>query len=259
MSVRAVFQSVAPQRQGFLAPTALPSGEGLISAPVYGADMARSPGFDVAVFDLDGTLYMTELSVTPAIKSTFAELGLPVPPDRDIDELIGKPTTFYREFLRERGGEMAREVESRVPARELELVRTQGRLFPHARETLEELRRLGTRTALLTNAGPDYLGVIMGTFHLGPLFDEISAFRKGEASKTERLRAVVRRLDVEAGGAVMVGDRRFDFDAAREAGVPSVGVRHGYGHEELALADTVIDDLWELVGMRRAALAARGR
>jgi len=231
----------------------------LIAAPVFGASMARAPDFDVAVFDLDGTLYMTELSVTPAIKATFAELGIPVPSGREIDELIGKPTTFYTEFLRTRGGALAKEVERRVPARELELVRTQGRLFPHARETLEELRALGCRTALLTNAGPDYLGVIMGKFHLEPLFDEISAFRTGEVSKTERLRQVVHRLDADAGGAVMVGDRRFDFDAAREAGVPSVGVRHGYGHEELALADAVIDDLWELVGMRRAALAARGR
>ena len=220
--------------------------------------MARALDFDVAVFDLDGTLYMTELSVTPAIKQTFAELGLPLPPDRDIDELIGKPTTFYSAFLRARGGDLAREVERRVPARELELVRAQGALFPHARETLEELRRSGCRTALLTNAGPDYLGVIMGTFHLEPLFDEISSFRSGEVSKTARLRETVRRLDGE-GAAVMVGDRRFDFDAAREAGVPSVGVRHGYGHEELALADVVIDDLWELVGMRRATLAARGR
>ncbi len=235
----------------------LPVGEGLITEPVYGTSMARSLDFDVAVFDLDGTLYMTELSVTPAIKSTFAELGIPVPSDREIDELIGKPTPFYTEFLRTRGGELAREVERRVPARELGLVRTQGRLFPHARETLEELRASGCRTALLTNAGPDYLGVIMGTFRLEPHFDEISAFKRGEVSKTERLRTVVK--DLGGGPAVMVGDRRFDFDAAREVGVPSVGVRHGYGHEELALADVVIDDLWELVELRRAALAARGR
>jgi hypothetical protein len=30
-------------------------------------------------------------------------------------------------------------------------------------------------------------------------------------------------------------------------------VSHGYGGDELAMADIVIDDLWELVEMRRAA------
>jgi phosphoglycolate phosphatase len=144
-----------------------------------------------------------------------------------------------------------------VPERELGLVRAQGLLYPHARETLVELRRDGCRTALLTNAGSPYIEVIMSTFDLAPLFDELSTFQSGEASKTVRLRGILGRL----GGppAVMVGDRRFDFEAAREVGIPSVGVSHGYGHEELGLADVVIDDLWQLVEMRRAARLARAR
>ncbi len=219
--------------------------------------MTRALAFDVAVFDLDGTLYRTGLSVSPAIKAVFAELGLPVPPDHEVDDLIGKPTSHYMEWLRERGGELADEVLRRVPEHELGLVRTQGRLYPHARETLAELRRDGCRTALLTNAGSPYIEVIMSTFDLASLFDEVSTFQSGEASKTARLRGILGRL----GGppAIMVGDRRFDFEAAREVGIPSVGVSHGYGHEELSLADVVIDDLWQLVEMRRAARDARAR
>ena len=118
-------------------------------------------------------------------------------------------------------------------------------------ETLETLRKEGCRTVLLTNAGQWYASIVLATFGIGPLFDEVSLFRRGEPSKAERLAGVIAR----AGGApaIMVGDRRFDFEAAREAGCPSVGVSYGYGGDELAMADVVIDDLWELVKMRRAA------
>ena len=213
--------------------------------------MARALDFDLAVFDLDGTLYMTELSVVPSIQETFARHGLPVPGDAEVRALIGIPTQGYRAWLKERGGGLGERIADETPRREYELVRTKGRLFPHARETLEALRKEGCRTALLTNAGQRYASIVLGTFGLEPLFDEVSLFRRGEPSKSERLAGVIAR----AGGApvIMVGDRRFDFVAAREAGCPSVGVSYGYGGDELAMADVVIDDLWELVGMRRAA------
>ena len=213
--------------------------------------MARALDFDLAVFDLDGTLYMTELSVVPSIQETFARFGLPVPADAEVRALIGIPTQGYRAWLKERGGELGERIADETPKREYELVRTKGQLFPHARETLEALRKDGCRTVLLTNAGQRYVSTVLGAFGIEPLFDEVSLFRRGELSKAERLAGVIGR----AGGvpAIMVGDRKFDFEAAREVGCPSVGVSHGYGGDELALADIVIDDLWELVGMRRAA------
>ena len=213
--------------------------------------MARALDFDLAVFDLDGTIYMTELSVVPSIQETFARFGLPVPGDAEVRALIGIPTQGYRAWLKERGGELGERIADETPRREYELVRTRGRLFPHAREALGALRAERCRTVLLTNAGQRYVSTVLGTFGIEPLFDEVSLFRRGELSKAERLAGVIAR----AGGApaVMVGDRRFDFDAAREVGCASVGVSYGYGGDELALADVVIDDLLELVDMRRAA------
>ena len=45
--------------------------------------------FEIAVFDMDGTLYSTDTSIVPAVQETFLELGLPEPPVEEIEDLIG--------------------------------------------------------------------------------------------------------------------------------------------------------------------------
>ena len=214
------------------------------------------PDFEIAVFDMDGTLYSTDNSVVPAVLDTFREFGLPEPPVEEIEDLIGRPDTFYHDWLRERGGERGEELVRAVDARERELVGMRGTLYPRARETLGELRSLGVKTALLTNAGRGYCMMVLHTFDMEDLFDALSWFDGyGEGDKTERLGRLIQ--DLGGGVAVMVGDRFYDFEAARAVGCTSVGVSHGFGNEELEAADVVVAGLWGVVELKLRATARR--
>jgi phosphoglycolate phosphatase len=214
------------------------------------------PDFEIAVFDMDGTLYSTDNSVVPAVLDTFREFGLPEPPVDEIEDLIGRPDTHYHDWVRRHGGEMGDQLVEAVDARERELVSERGSLYPRAKESLRELRRLDVRTALLTNAGHDYCSMVLHTFDMEDLFDAVSWFEGlGDGDKTERLGRIIR--DFGGGTAIMVGDRFYDFDAARAVGCTSIGVSHGFGNEELRKADIVVHGLWGTVELKLRATARR--
>jgi phosphoglycolate phosphatase len=204
--------------------------------------------FDIAVFDMDGTLYSTDNSVVPAVLETFREFGLPPPPVEEIEDLIGRPDTHYHDWLRARGGDLGDRLVMAVDRRERELVGTQGSLYPRAKEMLVELRRLGVRTALLTNAGRSYCFMVLRTFGMEDLFDAVSYHEGGSGDKAERLGRLVEELG--GGPAIMVGDRFYDFEAATAVGCTSVGVSHGFGNEELEAADVVVQGLWGVVELK---------
>jgi phosphoglycolate phosphatase len=205
--------------------------------------------FDIVVFDLDGTLYSTEASVVPAVQEAFEELGLTVPDEEEVRRLIGLPTEHYIQWLQEKAAGQEERVVELAFTIEHRLVTTKGRLYPQAEETLEELRRLGCRTALLTNAGAEYVDLVLDTFGIRHLFDIVSFLEGAPVPKALRLRAILEELG--DGPAIMVGDRVFDFDAARAVGIPSVGVSHGFGEEELEMADVVVEGLWGVVELKR--------
>jgi phosphoglycolate phosphatase-like HAD superfamily hydrolase len=211
--------------------------------------------FDVAVFDMDGTLYSTDASIVPAVLETFHEFGLPPPPVEEIEDLIGRPDTHYHDWLRKHGGARGEELMRAVDARERELVDQVGALYPRAKEMLTELRRLGVQTALLTNAGRGYCYMVLRTFDMEDLFDAVRYYDGGDEGKAGRLRDIIETLG--GGSAVMVGDRFYDFEAAREVGCTSIGVSHGFGNEELDTADIVVRGLWGIVELKLRATARR--
>jgi len=224
-------------------------GEGNTSTPVDMED------FVIAVFDMDGTLYSTDTSIVPAVQETFLELGLPEPPVEEIEDLIGRPDVHYHMWLRQNAGEHADIIVEAVSKREVSLVGQRGHLYPRTREMLEELRAMDVRMALLTNAGRGYCMMVLETFDIKDLFDTVSWYESGDGTKTERLRGIIQGFG--GGPAIMVGDRFYDFEAAREVGCTSIGVSHGYGNDELEKADIVIRGLWGIVEIKLRAIVRK--
>lgn len=51
------------------------------------------------IFDLDGTLYRTETSFTPAAAQVLQAFSLRVPPDEELHAFIGEPFDVFLEWL----------------------------------------------------------------------------------------------------------------------------------------------------------------
>ena len=100
-------------------------------------------------------------------------------------------------------------------------------------------------------------------FHLSGYFDEAVGCVLDESknmTKGDVIQEAFRRLKIteeQLSKTVMVGDRKHDILAAKECGIPSVGVTFGYapdGELEAAGANYIVHDFEEL----KACLLAEG-
>ncbi len=117
----------------------------------------------------------------------------------------------------------------------------------------ELLRKLAETYELATasNCGETYLSNVLRQDGL----DGLITYKLCAGSvDAERKSEVLNELKKQSGGQniVMVGDRKSDIDAAREAGLPAIGVESEFAEPgELDEADAVIADIADLAGLLR--------
>lgn len=212
------------------------------------------PRCSVVGFDLDGTLYSSEpvlgLAYAAAMRraNTLWGTSYPIPTSSEILAHVGRPV---REIFERLFPSMS--VDHRVPLANQVLddlvarIRAGGGfLYPEALSTLAALRERGYRLVLVSNCRRAYLEAVTETFELAPLFDVMVCNEDDPALGKPGL------LAREVGGAVgvMVGDRRSDGEAAREAGIRWIACDFGHTGTEAGEwegADAVITSLGELL------------
>ena len=103
------------------------------------------------------------------------------------------------------------------------------KLHPDAMDCLTALRRAGFKLALVSNGSKVRVEEEMERFGLRPFFESILAGEKREELKPSpfMLEKTLRVLGLQPKLAVYVGDSAADIEAARRAGVPSIGIARG--------------------------------
>lgn len=182
----------------------------------------------LVVFDMDGTLTDSRLSIYDAYRYAARGAGLPVPSDdvlahhlcgalpRNVEEIFGLrggdadlPVRLYREYY-------ARECVGRVP------------LFGGAEEALRRLRSEGFLLAVATMKLEDIAEEFVRGLGIADLFLTVAGSdRAGVLTKADMIRRCAAEADAEA--VIMVGDCRQDLTGAREAGAEFVAAAYGYG------------------------------
>jgi phosphoglycolate phosphatase len=192
--------------------------------------------FDLIVFDWDGTLFDSTRLIARCIQSACADVGTPVPSDRDASYVIGLGLAdalrhAAPELERERYGELAERYRHHYLARQDEIVLFDG--------TLEMLRALKARNhwlAVATGKTRRGLDQALAGSPLAGLFD---ATRTADETRGKpdplMLVELMRELGAEAGRTLMVGDTTHDLQLADNAGCASVAVSFG-AHEHEAFA-----------------------
>jgi len=198
------------------------------------------------LFDLDGTLYRSESSFVPTMRSVYAEYGLPYPSDRAILGQVGEPFPVFLDWLVGQGFSSHREaLARRIAELELASIPERGALFPGVRETLSLLRRGGYDIGLCTNGDRRYANTVLTTCGILDMFDALQTNDAEGTTKTELVRDLLQR--VPHGRAFMIGDRYHDVLAGRENGCTVIAAAYGYGtEEELVDADRRISAFSEL-------------
>lgn len=233
--------------------------------------------YEYILFDLDGTLTDSKPGITRCVQHALYKMGIEEP---DLDKLvpfIGPPLLdSFHEFygFDEQQGKQAigyyRERFNAVGIFENEV-------YPGVENLLADLKASGKKLAVASSKPEVYVERILEHFGLRAYFDVVvgsgldgSRMRKEEVVE-EALRCLLpeqlfrEMMDRKSRSAdsrmaekcdgkyhdavVMVGDRRFDVEGAREYQIASVGVDYGYalpGELAKAGADVIVETVEEL-------------
>ena len=205
---------------------------------------------DLVMFDLDGTLADTGHDLADAVNFTRAHFDRGALPDQAIYAHVGRGVEhLLKHALPEESPNHFEDV-MRVFLDHYEhhlLDRTV--LYPGAREILEYFR--DKRRVLISNKIERLAVAVVRGLGVDNQFDTILGGDSAAEKKPHPalLNLVLRRFQIPAGRALMVGDGDTDIDAGKGAGVITCGVTYGLGNKDDLIAtkpDFLIENLSQL-------------
>lgn len=200
------------------------------------------------LFDLDGTLTDPAEGITNSVAYALERYGIEVKDRRELTPFIGPP--LIHSFMKYYGFSESQAEEAVEVYREYFRERGifENKVYPGVPEMLKTLRARGKRCYIATSKPEVFAKRIAEHFGLNALLDGICGIPlDGEKmSKTEVIAKLIANERLDRRECVMVGDRSYDVDGAKENGIPCIGVLYGYGGEgefidASAVAGTVTD------------------
>lgn len=194
----------------------------------------------LVIFDLDGTLLDTAPDLLISLNHSIAALELePIAAD-DIHGLVGagaramieRALTLHR---RKVDTPQLDQLFDRFLEHYSRSMPGHSAPYPGLLDALDRLENAGISMAVCTNKTELMARRLLGLLNLAPRFVTITggdtfANRKPHA---DHIHGTISRAGGSAKTAVMVGDSINDIAAARNAGIPSVGVPFGYSDTDI--------------------------
>lgn len=204
------------------------------------------------LFDLDGTLTDSKPGITTCVQYALHRMGIEEPDLNKLEPFIGPPLMdsfhdFYG-FSEEQGKQATAYYRERYSVTGL----FENEVYPGIDRLLADLKTAGKKLAVASSKPQVYVERILDHFGLLTYFDVVvgSEMNGTRTKKEEVVEEALRRLLPEKYNAVaMVGDRRFDIEAARAYHIAGIGVAYGYaapGELEKAGADVIAETVEEL-------------
>ena len=187
---------------------------------------------DAILFDLDGTIIDSRVPFVTSVNYTLAAHGLRQREPEELLPYLGPPT---RIMLTDMFGDDEQLIDAALATYREHYARTSTETTLVYEGIPELLRYLHGRVPIAVATSKIGTSAVMLLEHLGlaDLFDVISG--PLESALAEPKAVTVGSALAALGGPrspVMVGDRLYDIEGAREHGVPTIGVLWGAGSEQ---------------------------
>ena len=200
--------------------------------------------YDAVVFDLDGTLFDAEEGIVSSVRKAMEEMGLAIPQGAGLRQVVGPPLRYSFHDLLNVPAERLDEAAERYAR----IFRSEGMyrysVYPGIRTLLRVLKENGLYVALASSKPQELCEHILQVYCLRHYFGRVIGETDNHAKlgKPEMIR---RALPEHYRRAAMVGDRLYDMEGAKAAGVDGIGAVYGCGSEEelrKAGADRLVSD-----------------
>jgi phosphoglycolate phosphatase len=186
------------------------------------------------IFDLDGTLSDSRTGIYNAYCYTFEKLGLSHPGDEALKTLIGPSLQKgFSDLFKLQGAENEKAIQV---FREYYSSKGlyENTLYVGIKDLLEELNREGVLLYVATAKYQVFANQVLDYFGISRYFQEISGadYQGNHAVKVDLVAGILRRNGIHnPDSVVVVGDTRYDIEAAAELEIDSIGVTYGFTTE----------------------------
>jgi len=204
--------------------------------------------YDSIIFDLDGTLWdSTETSskVWTKIVGNYSDVTDTITSDK-LKKLFGKPLSqigieLFTSVDKNRAIELINEC---CEKQNTFISQEGGILYPNLEETLQDLSR-NYKLCIVSNCEGGYIESFYEAHKLEKYFLDYECPGRTRLYKADNIKLVIERNGLQ--NPIYVGDTLGDATAAKEAGIPFIYARYGFG--TVTEYDYVIDSFQELINL----------
>lgn len=209
------------------------------------------------LFDLDGTLTDPKVGICTCVQYSLESFGIEEPDLDKLEPFIGPPLKGSFMKFYNFSEEQAEAAVEKYRERFRDTGIFENKLYDGIVPMLIALKSKGMHLAVASSKPRVFVERILEHFNIARYFQAIvgSELDGSRVNKDEVVEEALRQLfddkPVDRSQVYMIGDRSFDVEGARKAGVENVGVTYGYGSlEELraAKADYIVHSVEELQG-----------
>ncbi|MCR4678418.1 MAG: HAD hydrolase-like protein [Lachnospiraceae bacterium] len=194
--------------------------------------------YKYVLFDLDGTISDPKVGICTSVQQALKKFGIDVADINTLTPFIGPPLRdSFRDFYHIKPEDME-DVIAAYRARFSTVGLFENDLYDGIPELLKSLKENGRKLALASSKPRVFVEKILDHFGISQYFDVImgSELDGTRENKSEIIAECLRLFELDPSGdlseTVMVGDRKYDIEAANAAGLPNIAVSYGYGSEE---------------------------
>lgn len=208
--------------------------------------------FSFIVFDFDGTIADTRRGIFDSIIYALTSYGYDVPDENVLNSFLGPP--LYESFQKTTScsDEMAKTLTAKYRELYTDNAMFRLQLFEGVEDMLKELKSKGVKMAIASSKPQKFFSKLLEHLRIDEYFDVVCGASLGDIhnTKAEIIAKAMEEMGAEKDKTLMVGDRVFDIDGAKENGIKSAGVVFGFDYtEELekAEADFIVKTTKELL------------
>lgn len=191
--------------------------------------------YDIALFDLDGTISESAEGIKYCIKLTLDEMGKPHPDLSDYSKYIGPPLVKTFQNLCLLSEEQAQKaVEIYVKHYDVEGLK-RNRLYDGIVDVLKACNDNGVLISVCSSKNEKIAKEVVDLLGVTKYFDALcgSNIDGTRKEKEELIPYALSTLGTKDGArVVMIGDTKFDCIGAKKCSVDFIGVTYGYGKKE---------------------------
>lgn len=191
--------------------------------------------YEYYIFDFDGTISDTVPGIKNCIKYACEFYNIPIDDDKNLDFFVGPPLFVGFKTVFGVDDELSNKLVEKYRERYKVTAADESFLYPEVKEMLSTLKKKGKKLAVASSKPTPFIIAIAEKLGIKDYFDTIvgETFGHNESSKKDLINEAFENLGAtDKSKAVMVGDRFYDIEGAKGAGVDGIGAVYGFGNEK---------------------------